>query len=169
MAVTRDEAMDNAARALHNAEMHSSDAHDRPEVPLHYHQLADGWIDLAKLADPPDPDPEEPDSLEMIVNADQVEGYVQAMALVRVLAAATYDGLGQFEEFRSRARGVEEIFDGVPADEDGSGSYSRIADAVNLIQQYGRTDGDHHKTWLLRRVAIALTGSDLGLPEGIAP
>jgi hypothetical protein len=46
---------------------------------------------------------------------------------------------------------------------------ARITKAMNLISHYGRTAGDHHKTWLIRQIAEALTGNGMGLPEGTAP
>lgn len=36
----------------------------------------------------------------------------------------------------------------------------KIATALDLISQYGGTDGGHHKQWVLDQVVRALTGDD---------
>lgn len=37
---------------------------------------------------------------------------------------------------------------------------SAIDQALELIVQYGQTDGDHHKAWVLDQVTRVLTGAD---------
>ena len=36
----------------------------------------------------------------------------------------------------------------------------RISTALQLAFDYGQIDGDHHKTWLIDQIVIALTGSN---------
>lgn len=46
----------------------------------------------------------------------------------------------------------------------------RAAVAAALIEEYGDTDGAHHKQWLLNQVLLILTNGKDHLPdEGIAP
>lgn len=47
----------------------------------------------------------------------------------------------------------------------------RIERAMQIIRMHGATDGDHHKAWVIREIAQALTGGREGgnLPAGMAP
>jgi len=35
-----------------------------------------------------------------------------------------------------------------------------IGDALNIIEQFGGIDGDHHKTWVIDQVARSLLGDN---------
>jgi hypothetical protein len=45
-----------------------------------------------------------------------------------------------------------------PGEATGPAPESRIAKALELASEYGTTDGDHHKMWVIDQMVRALTG-----------
>jgi hypothetical protein len=57
-------------------------------------------------------------------------------------------------ERRQRVLDEPTAFDAVPSHE------VRVAEALELISQFGGVEGEHHKTWVIDQVARSLLGSD---------